>query len=504
MTPGALIVVAGPDGTGKTTLVDGLVKAIAGSGRPVRRYHHVFRILPPSAAARRPSTTPHANRPYPSWLSAIKVVYLAANHLVGWHMRVRPFVRRGGVVILERGWSDMVVDPHRFRLASGWPAGRLARWMPHPDRSFVLLAPPDAIIARCSELGSEELERQLSAWRTIADRDPRARVLDASRPAGLVLDAALRALPASVRAERGQLPSSKWVALPPFGQRRWTVQARPPRTAHASLMVHQPMRGWARLAWQGARAAGRTGAFGLLPAVEPPDLLDDLREFVPPGGTIAVANLMRHGRRAALIIDGRGRPHAIAKIIGDHEECAVLEREASAIATLGPLVEAPLRAPAVLAVRPGMLVLEAATWRLGKPSWTLSPDLAAAIGRFHRCSTSNDGTGPTHGDFAPWNLLPIEDGWFLIDWEDARLDGIAFWDPLHYLVSSMLAFGRPRPIEFREGLAGRGAVGEALIAYADAAGVSLASVPSALETYLNGRPDRTRQAVLTAFGRELA
>ena len=43
--------------------------------------------------------------------------------------------------------------------------------------------------------------------------------------------------------------------------------------------------------------------------------------------------------------------------------------------------------------------------------------------------------GLYHGDFAPWNIKISEKGTvYVMDWEYARLDGLAGWDWLHYMI----------------------------------------------------------------------
>jgi thymidylate kinase len=494
-----VILIVGPDGTGKSSLADRL-EDILGRERPVRRVHHVFRGLPGSAASRRPSTEPHGRRPYPRWLSILKVAYLFAGHLLGWYGTIRPFVMRGGTVIVERGWWDMVVDPRRYRLGNSWLARRLAGFVPSPDLTLVLDAPANVIHARRDELEVDELARQLSEWRAIAGTDRDAEILDAARSSDDVLAAAVDLLArrdvsrrSSTLPEEATDPGAsdaaasttpRWISLPPFGRARWTVPSSPPRLARAGMMVHQPIRMRARAGWEVARALAGLGVFRAVPEAAPPDLQAILEAHLPPGGSVAVAHLAKPGRAVCLILDRSGRPRAVAKVAADPAGREKLAREAEALARFGPLVKPPLFAPDLLAVSDGVIVLEAAAWRPRLRPWVLTPELAAAIGQFHRCGTSSDGSGPTHGDFAPWNVLRTRGGWFLIDWEEARESGPAFWDPLHYLVQGLALLGRPRPADLILGTRGRGPVGEALAAYAGAAGVSLDLSVPALGDYL--------------------
>ena len=177
---GRWLVVAGPDGVGKTTLAHALLEALGPA--QTLHVHHRFGVLPRSAASRRPTTEPHAMPPYPRWLAGLKVGYLYLDHVVGWLTRVLPARRRGQWVVHERGWLDIAVDPRRYRLEGvGGLVSLLTRVAPGPDLTLVLDAPAAVMHARAPELGLEELERQRAAWRTVAPRHGPTRWLEFAR-----------------------------------------------------------------------------------------------------------------------------------------------------------------------------------------------------------------------------------------------------------------------------------------------------------------------------------
>jgi thymidylate kinase len=190
---GRYIVVAGPDGVGKSTFTDAFAAALG--DRPVDRYHHRLGALPRRAASLVRTTQPHSMQPYATWLSVVKVAYLFADYLIGTAIRVRPALRSGHWVLLERGWWDIVVDPARYRLrGTSALARRLGMVVPDPDLLIVLEAPPGTILARKSELEPEELDRQLASWREVAVGRPRSIVLDSSQGIDELVRVALAAL----------------------------------------------------------------------------------------------------------------------------------------------------------------------------------------------------------------------------------------------------------------------------------------------------------------------
>lgn len=178
---GGCIVIAGPDGTGKSTLAEGLARRLAARG-PVVHLHHRPSLLPRRSAHEGPVTEPHAEAPYPPVLSAMKVIYLFIDFLLGWLFKVRPRVRRGGWVVCERGWWDQAVDPRRYRLASAMPARLLGSLLPRWDLILVLELSPEEARSRKAELTLDEIARQSSVWRSLLPGKQRVAFLNAARP----------------------------------------------------------------------------------------------------------------------------------------------------------------------------------------------------------------------------------------------------------------------------------------------------------------------------------
>lgn len=175
----SVIVIAGPDGVGKSSVAEALKRELLPS--PVLHLHHRPGVLPRSAAAKQATTEPHASTPYSVAKSAAKIVFLWADYLLGWAFRLAPFRSRGGFVILERGWMDLSIDPRRYRLRELQLSTQLGRLLPRPDLTVILLAEPEVLLARVRELPIEEIVRQSSEWRAYSRLDDRTIVLDASR-----------------------------------------------------------------------------------------------------------------------------------------------------------------------------------------------------------------------------------------------------------------------------------------------------------------------------------
>ncbi len=179
---GGVIVIAGPDGAGKSSLYEGLVAHFAGN-MPVLRIHHRPSVLPARAVDPASMVRPHHQEPYGPAMSVLKTVYLFVDFVLGWILKVLPIVRRRGLVIIERGWWDLVVDQRRYRLEVPEKLlTTLGRLLPYPDASFILEAPAQVLLARKKELNEPELIRQMHAWRNLLPKELPRTYIDATRP----------------------------------------------------------------------------------------------------------------------------------------------------------------------------------------------------------------------------------------------------------------------------------------------------------------------------------
>ena len=161
---------------------------------PVRRFSHR-----PSRALRRPapdSDKPHTAQPSGTPLSLVRLAYLWLDFAVGWWPRIAVPRISSTLVILERGWLDLTVDPKRYRLSIPTRLTRqLGRLLPQPDLTIVLDAPAGSVVARKSELTEAEVRRQSEAWHELASENPtRFVIMDASKPASSVQDEVLDCL----------------------------------------------------------------------------------------------------------------------------------------------------------------------------------------------------------------------------------------------------------------------------------------------------------------------
>jgi glycosyltransferase involved in cell wall biosynthesis len=502
---GLTVVIAGPDGSGKSTLADLLLRSSEG---PFRRHLHIHwrpGVLPSlgTILGRAPGdpTDPHGRPAHGMWGSSAALAYYWMDFLLGSWLRVWPIRARSGLVVVERGWWDVAVDPRRYGMqVSPRMVAALGRLLPSPDLVLTLEASVETLAERKGELAAPEAQRQMVAWRRILPRHIHQAFLDVSEP---IDDAAASAREIvferlSVRALRRL--GAGWIGLPHTLSPRWILPRGPRRAAVAGLSIYQPVTVHGRIGWELARIAASIGAFQLMPRSNAPPRVvrEALASHIPARATLATTRANHPGRYVVAVITEAGATAAIAKVASDTDGRDRLRAEDEALARFGSCLGSTVRAPTVIARADGLLLLEAAAWRPRWRPWVLPIEVAKACGELFSCTASRGRSqGGAHGDLAPWNLLRTEAGWMVLDWEDARDDAPPFFDVFHYLVQAHALLRHPSRKELIRGLnTGDGWVGSALRAYGEAAGVppfrAIDFFPQYLEATLVTLDARTR------------
>ena len=469
---GLIVAFAGPDGTGKTTLADALASSAAGLFRRVERRHLGPGLLPsPGRMLRRAPadvTRPHARTPSGRVASLARICWLAADNALGWWPRMTVPRIRSGLVLLERGWSDVLVDPRRYRLSAGERLVRALKWLlPRPNLTFLLNDRSQRIHARKPELPSAEIERQLAIWRELLAGDRRARELEVADP-DTTASRALTTICDELARRVGDLSSFEaalsCLGSPKVGGRRYSLlsaRGRPrwivPRAIGASgpsgVGLYRPASIRHALGVLAIEARQRLGG-AAWPALE----LDDSDGLAPEIAAalglpqVEIAALLpidpRRGSRTVLAVLDRGRPIAIAKVAPagspelEQERRALSALETASLKTLvvpRPLASFVWRAFDVLVTTP--VPLRGRTDRpLRHAEESALVELATLRDRLAP-AFRGDGAVPVHGDFCGWNSSALRGGRLALwDWEWAHV-GEPLEDWFHWQTQRLIHFG---------------------------------------------------------------
>jgi thymidylate kinase len=440
-TPGgAFIAFAGVDGAGKSAVAG----ALAGWSpfRRVRRLHSRPALLKPPGwfLGRHPAdgSDPHGKEPWGSWMSTIRLVYLWTDYSLGYWLRIWPVRARGGLVISERWWWDMYVDPLRHRMKAMPRFVRvLGALIPSPDLTVFLDATSESVLDRKQELDADEIVRQRRAWTESADHIPHFCAVDADAPLTSVSTGVIRSLVdrQGERIERNgpatslglqSAPDTSLVSYPPSEPRvvarrgeaesaaEYVAATSPPARLRWALAA-KPILG--RVLWKpldfSTRAAWERG----LRYFDDPDQ--------PITGVLSEAGPLQ---RLVLI---PSREELVAKIplreggvvLNERERAALSELRNTAWHALGPRIHVKDD----LAAADGVLLTERVVGH--HPRWD---DAKVQLELLHKL-----GGGLHHGDVTPWNVLVREGGLLvLVDWEST--DFSAHASPLCGLLDFIL------------------------------------------------------------------
>jgi thymidylate kinase len=189
--PGISIVLLGADGSGKSTVADGLSERLHHTFKPDKslRVHWKPAVFLRRRRAERPLTTePHRHPPRGGMASLLVLAYHWLEFLAGAVLQFHPALFRNGLVLIDRYHYDFEVDPRRYRLQVAPGVVRhLFRLLPQPDLVFLLDAPPEVLQARKREVTLDETRRQREAYRVLAARLPNAKIIDCTQSVEFVV-----------------------------------------------------------------------------------------------------------------------------------------------------------------------------------------------------------------------------------------------------------------------------------------------------------------------------
>lgn len=155
----------GPDGSGKTTVIDLLIERLGDVFRNAHKYYHFRPALfgnlgevAHSAGLKkevdRNYSDPHRGGKTGLLSSLVRLLYYSADYVMGYWVKVKSVTRITRVVIFDRYYTDIICDSRRSRiyLNPKFLYGWAKLFIPSLDYNILLTASTDTILRRKREL----------------------------------------------------------------------------------------------------------------------------------------------------------------------------------------------------------------------------------------------------------------------------------------------------------------------------------------------------------------
>ncbi|BDS06751.1 hypothetical protein NT6N_17910 [Oceaniferula spumae] len=235
------VAMLGPDGSGKSSVIEGLTHKLSHRRLSIKMIHWSPRLLRKGQEV--PGgivPDPHSIPPRNLFMSILKLGLITAEWWWASIWNIRHPRAKSKLLISDRYYNDMLVDPVRYRFGAPikW-AKFVFRFLPKPDHVIVLAGDADQILARKKEVTPEELKRQLAAYKELAvSLGDRATVVDCCQPLNTVVDESYELILEAFRERSRNLPTVAKVGSTSFSDSDQTpalplVQHKPPVEAHA-------------------------------------------------------------------------------------------------------------------------------------------------------------------------------------------------------------------------------------------------------------------------------
>lgn len=159
--PGRFVVLAGPDGVGKSTAAKNVHTILSQRYIGTKHMHLGFR--PQALPARKKKRTPRQRRN--PIVEFARFAYHSVDYIISYWTDVRPILVKRGVVIAERYFYDYLIRMNRkgVRIPRFIAEITFRALIPKPDAVVLLKADAQTIMARRDDLQEEAIEKQIAA-----------------------------------------------------------------------------------------------------------------------------------------------------------------------------------------------------------------------------------------------------------------------------------------------------------------------------------------------------
>ena len=185
----------GPDGSGKTTVIDTILERIAPVFKSAHKYYHFRPALfgnlgevAHSAGIKkevdRNYSDPHRGGKTGKFSSLLRLCYYTVDYIIGYFVKVKPVTRITRVVVFDRYYTDIICDSRRSRI---YLSPKFLYWwgklfIPTLNYNILLTASSETILARKRELDEEGIRTINTKIDYLAGKKGYTKVMNESTP----------------------------------------------------------------------------------------------------------------------------------------------------------------------------------------------------------------------------------------------------------------------------------------------------------------------------------
>jgi thymidylate kinase len=175
---GLSIAILGLDGSGKSTVING-VKANLYTAFRRQQYYHLIPVE--ISKENKVNTNPQGEKPYSFFVSFIKLLYLIFKYNLG-YVKVYLKLIKSTFVIFDRYFDDILIDKLRFRFKGPRIFLKVTTFLiPKPKIYIYLDTSGEVAFKRKNELSVEELNRQRIQYLTLIKTKKNGYIIDAEQ-----------------------------------------------------------------------------------------------------------------------------------------------------------------------------------------------------------------------------------------------------------------------------------------------------------------------------------
>lgn len=197
---GMAVAFLAPDGSGKSTIINGITKSCGDSFAEISYFHfrpewlrnlgqiHVSRknLEPPKPLepGQEPprNATPHAVKKQGRLISFIRFMYYNLDFIFGHFFKILPLKKKNHLIIFDRYYYDYFGDMIRYKYDISPKLVEICcAFIPKPDIVFVLDADEKVIYERKREVPVEEIAKQRKRYAALLDKNLNAVMINVDR-----------------------------------------------------------------------------------------------------------------------------------------------------------------------------------------------------------------------------------------------------------------------------------------------------------------------------------